>query len=93
MLLLRILRQRARSLFRGAKVNAELENELAYHLEQLTRENVASGMDAGAARLSARRALGGVALIEEQCRDQRRVGWLTDILKDVAYAWINRDKV
>ena len=87
MRLLRVFRQRARSLFRGAKVDAELENELAYHLEQLTRENIASGMEPGEARLEARRALGGVALIEEQCRDQRRIGWLTDMRKDIAYAW------
>jgi putative ABC transport system permease protein len=87
MRLLRVFRQRARSLFRGAEVDAELENELQYHLEQLTRENIASGMDAAAARLAARRALGGVAQIEEQCRDQRRVSWLTDIGKELLYAW------
>jgi predicted permease len=44
-------------------------------------------MDAGDARLAARRTLGGVASIEDQCRDQRRVGWVTDLQKDVAYAW------
>ena len=87
MRLLRVFRQRARSLFRGAKVDAELENELQYHLEQLTRENIAQGMDAGEARLAARRALGGVAQLEEQCRDQRRVSWLTDMGKEVKYAW------
>jgi predicted permease len=85
--LFRVFAQRARSLFRGAQVDRELENELAYHLELLTRENIASGMDAGKARLAARRALGGMAQIEEQCRDQRRVGWLTDLQKDAAYAW------
>ena len=47
MRLLRVFRQRARSLFRSAKVDAELENELQYHLEQLTRENIAQGMEAG----------------------------------------------
>lgn len=87
MRLLRVFRQRARSLFRSAKVDAELENELQYHLEQLTRENMAQGLEAGAARLAARRELGGVAQIEEQCRDQRRVSWLTDIGKEVKYAW------
>ena len=44
-------------------------------------------MDAGQARLAARRALGVVASIEDQCRDQRRTKWLTDLQKDVAYAW------
>lgn len=59
---LRVLCQHARSLFRGAKADAELARELAFHLEQLTRENIDSGM--------AQRTLGGVAQIEEQCRDQ-----------------------
>ncbi len=87
MRLLRVIRQRARSLFRAAKVEAELENELRYHLEELTRENFARGMPLDEARLAARRMLGGLASIEEQCRDQRCVGWLTDIQKDIVYAW------
>src|SRR5579872_6361783 len=87
MRLLRVLRQRARSLFRRARVDAELETELQFHLEQLTRENIASGMDAEEASLAAKRQLGGEPLIEEQCRDQRRIHWLTDFAKDVQYAW------
>lgn len=87
MRLLRVLRQRARSLVRGAKADAELARELAFHLEQLTRENIACGMDPAAARLAAQRTLGGVAQIEEQCRDHRGVRWLTDLLKDFVYAW------
>ena len=87
MRLLRVFRQQARSLFRGAKVDAELEKELAYHLEELTRENIASGMAGREARLAARRTLGGMAAVGEQCRDQRRIGWLTDLGKDIRYAW------
>jgi len=87
MRLLRTLRQRARSLFRRAKVDAELDNELQYHLEQLTRENIASGMSTRDARLAAQRSLGGMASIEEQCRDERRLSWLTDLARDIKYAW------
>lgn len=82
----RVLYQRARSLFRGAQVEAELQRELAYHLEQLTQENVGRGMQLHAARLEARRALGGLASIEEQCRDHRHIGWIFDIGKDITYA-------
>jgi putative ABC transport system permease protein len=87
MRLLRVFRKRARSLFRSAQVDGELRNELQYHLAQLTQENIAAGMDAGEARLAAQRALGATTLLQEQCRDHRRIGWLTDIRKDVAYAW------
>lgn len=86
MRMLRVLRQRARSLFRGARVDVELASELAFHLEQLTRENVAAGMAEEEARRAARRTLGGLAQFEEQCRDYRGVGWITGFLKDVAYA-------
>ena len=87
MRLFRVFRQRACSLFRGAEADAELESELAFHLEQLTRENIESGMTAAEARLAARRALGNSTSLAEECRDQRRIGWLTEIGKDVAYAW------
>src|SRR5687767_5845752 len=50
MRLIRILRQRIRSLFRSEQADRELDNELAFHLEQLTRENEASGMNAVEAR-------------------------------------------
>ncbi len=86
MRVLRVLRQRVRSIVRGAKADAELARELEFHLEQLTRENIAGGMKPAEARLAARRTLGGLAQIEEQCRDHRRVGSLIDLLKDFNYA-------
>ncbi len=35
--------------------------------------------------MTLRRAIGNVALIEEQCRDHRRIGWLNDLWQDVRY--------
>jgi predicted permease len=75
-----------RSLLHRAQVEAELERELAFHHEQLVRENIESGMDEREARRAASRALGNAALLAEKCRDQRRVNWLDDLLKDLAYA-------
>jgi len=86
MRLLRVFRQRLRSLFQRSRVEADLTRELQFHLEQLTRENMAAGMDAAAARRAARREFGAAALIEEQCRDHRRNSWLTDLGKDLRYA-------
>ncbi|MBI4875728.1 MAG: ABC transporter permease [Acidobacteria bacterium] len=83
----RVVRHRLRSLFGGEAADRELQRELAFHLEQLTRENIASGLEAREARLAARRALGSLALLEEQCRDQRRVRWWTDLRADARYAW------
>jgi len=38
------LRLRIRSLFRRRKVDAELEDELQFHLEQLVNEKAAAGL-------------------------------------------------
>jgi putative ABC transport system permease protein len=83
----RIALQRLRSIARGSALDAELERELAFHFDQLTRENVAVGMTPGEARDAARRALGNAALFADQCRDQRRVGWLHDLVLDVEYGF------
>jgi putative ABC transport system permease protein len=76
---------RLRSLLRADRAEAELAGEFAFHLEQLVRENIDSGMSSSEAHRAARRKLGNVALLEEQCRDQRRVSWLRDLKQDVLY--------
>ncbi|HEY4363775.1 MAG TPA: ABC transporter permease [Bryobacteraceae bacterium] len=83
---LRIVRQRLRSLLGKSRVDAELSHELAFHFDQLVRENVAEGMNPQDARRAARRVLGNVGLLEEQCRDQRRTRWFDDARQDAVYA-------
>jgi len=86
MRLVRVIRQRLRSLFRHSHVENELQREFALHLEQLTIEYRSSGMSERDAIDAARRAFGAVAITAEQCRDSRRVRFLEDIGKDLAYA-------
>src|SRR6185295_3241553 len=83
---LRIAQQRFRSLFRKDAVDSELANELTFHFEQLVAEFIDSGMTEREARLAARRAIGNMPLIEEQCRDTRAVSWLHDLRQDLVYA-------
>src|SRR5689334_12145031 len=83
--LIRIVRQRLRSLFLKDSVDVELETELAFHFEQLVAEYIDRGMTDAAARAAARRAIGNLPLIEEQCRDTRAVTWLHDVRQDLAY--------
>lgn len=82
----RVLRQRARSIFRAAQADQELDRELAFHLEELTREFAASGITPDEAQRAARRELGGVTQVAEECRDRRRVNWITDLGKDLRFA-------
>jgi putative ABC transport system permease protein len=83
----RVVGHRLRSLLRANRADAELAGELAFHLDALVRENVADGMTAREAESAARRKLGNLALLEERCRDQRRVSWLCDLKQDLLYGW------
>jgi predicted permease len=84
--LARIVALRLRSLFRRADVEQELDDELAYHIEQQTAENVRQGMSPQEGRAAALRALGGVAYRKEQVRDTRGTRWIEEFAGDVRFA-------
>jgi predicted permease len=86
MRLARIAVHRLRSLFRRSRADIEMQSELDLHLAQLTKEHIAAGMDAAAARRAARLEFGSVEGIKEECRNMRRVHWIYDIGQDLAYA-------
>src|SRR5215470_6747185 len=79
------LRLRLRSLFRRPQVDAELDREIGFHLQQQIDENLAAGMGPHAARQSALRMFGTAALIKEECRDKRRVNHLENLGRDLRY--------
>lgn len=81
-----VLRLRWRSLAGKSAVERELDKELLFHLEQQMQENIAQGMSPAEARAAARRSLGGVAQIQEECRDMRRIHPLETIWNDLRYA-------
>jgi predicted permease len=73
------------SLFRGSHVDASLQSEIRVHLQEQIDENVAAGMSPAEARAVALRAFGPVGLIEEQCRDTRRVAFVEHLAQDLRY--------
>src|SRR5215471_14290751 len=77
---------RLRSMFRRSSVESELNNELRFHLDQLTEEHIAAGMVYEEARRSALQAMGGISQFEEECRDMRRVNLVDDLSRDLRYA-------
>ncbi len=81
-----ILLLRLRSLARKTKVDGELDKELSFHFEQLVQENIAIGMSDQDARAAARRSLGGLSQIQEECRDMRRTNQLETVWNDLRYA-------
>ncbi len=71
--------------WRRPRRDRELEEELRFHLEMQTRQNRVAGMDREEARYAAVRAFGGVAQVQEDCRDQRRRRWVADLQQDLRY--------
>lgn len=76
---------RLRSLFRRARADQELDDELRDHLERATEQYIAKGMTPGEARRRARLDLGGIEQTKEQCRDARRVNWIHDFVQDLRF--------
>ena len=63
----------------------ELAEELQYHLDRQIEQNVAAGMTPGEAHRATRRALGALTQNQEACRDQRALGWIEDLARDLRY--------
>jgi predicted permease len=72
-------------LWRPGKMEAQLDKELRFHLEQHTDDLIAQGFDPEEARRRARLALGGPEQVKEMCRDARGTRWLEDLLRDLRY--------
>src|SRR4030081_3379369 len=77
---------RWRSLFRRAEVERDLDDELQFHVAMRMREEVARGRTDAEARRIAIRAMEGLELQKEECRDMRRVNYIEHILQDLRYA-------
>ena len=77
--------KRAAGMFRKRRRDAELEEELAAHLEMLVEENVERGMTPEEARRAARIAFGGGEQIKEAVREQRGLPWLESLWQDLRF--------
>jgi predicted permease len=67
-------------------MEAQLDKELRFHLDQHAADLIARGHDPAEAQRQARLALGGPEQVKEKCRDARGTRWLEDLLQDFRYA-------
>jgi hypothetical protein len=74
-----------RTLLRRTQAEHELDEELRYHLEQQTEQNIRLGMNPEEAGCAARKAFGGVEQAKERSRDARGVRWIEDLSQDLRY--------
>jgi predicted permease len=86
MRLLTIVHLRLRSLFRPARVESDLDEEVRYHLERLVDEGIAAGMSRTAARFAALRSMGGTEQRKEECRDMRGLNPIHHFIYDLRFA-------
>jgi predicted permease len=74
-----------RNLFRRARVERELDDEVRAYVDLIAAENIARGMPPDAARRAALVEAGGVEQTKEEVRDTRAGAWLDAVGRDVRH--------
>ncbi|HYA97333.1 MAG TPA: permease prefix domain 1-containing protein, partial [Methylomirabilota bacterium] len=77
---------RLKALAQRRRLDADLEDELAFHLAQREAQNLAGGMSPEEARHAARRAFGNVARAKETARGLWCFRALEDFFGDLRYS-------
>jgi predicted permease len=77
---------RLRALVLRSRIEREMQEEMAEHLDRSTERFMARGMTEREARRAAEREFGNVPWLQEQGRDARGVAWLDALAGDVRYA-------
>jgi predicted permease len=74
-----------RALFRSTTIDADLADEMRFHVERETEANIARGMSPDAARRAARLTFGSVDAAHETSRDERPGAGLRQMLQDARF--------
>ncbi len=77
--------QRLRSLWQRPALKREIDEELRFHLEQRTAENIAAGMPPQEAAREARKRFGNLQTIREECREARGASFGETTLQDARF--------
>lgn len=75
-----------RNLLTFRRLEADLDDEIRFHLDMLTEEKIRAGMPPRDAQRAARIELGGIEQVKEQVREERLGNWLQSVLSDCRYA-------
>ena len=74
-----------RAVFLGRRIDADLAEEIRFHIERETQANLARGMSAVSARRAARLTFGSVDRAQETSRDERPGATMREMLRDVQF--------
>jgi putative ABC transport system permease protein len=86
-MILRDLFLRIRALVAPNRVERELDEELAFHIERETQKHIAAGLSPLDARTRALARFGPVPLAADECRDARGIGFVDNLGRDILYAF------
>ncbi|MDE0102618.1 MAG: ABC transporter permease [Bryobacterales bacterium] len=76
---------RVRGLLQRKRAEQELDDELRFHLEKLTEQHIDRGIPPGEAARLARVRLGGLAMVNEDCRESWGFGRTQALIADITY--------
>jgi putative ABC transport system permease protein len=82
---LRSFLRRLQTLWRSEQLHKEIAEEMRFHIDQRTADNIHRGMPSAEARKEAEQRFGGVTRIQEQAYELRSVGWIESFVQDVVY--------
>ena len=80
------VRFRLRSVFGRNRVEQELADELRFHVDQRIELEIGQGRSPAEARSIALRAMDGLELRKEECRDMRHTHLIDNLVRDLCYA-------
>ena len=80
------LRLRFRSFFQRSRVEEDLNDEIQHHIQCQIAEHIEAGLSPEDARIAARRAVGGLELLKDKCRDTRGTTGMENMLQDFRFA-------
>ena len=83
----RDLKLRVRALVMPRRVERELSDELAFHIERETKRLIDGGLPADEARRQATIRFGSMTVAADDCRDERGTTLIETTVRDVLYAF------
>ncbi len=79
--------QRIRALGQTKAIKREIDEELRFHIEQRTVENIAAGMGLDEAAREGRKRFGNLQSVREECRELRGASFGETALRDIRFAF------
>jgi putative ABC transport system permease protein len=84
---LRTIWRRLGAVGKRPAVKREIDEELRFHLDQCTAENIAAGMSPEEAAREARKRFGNLQAVREESREVRGIQWIDNFIQDVRFGF------